>query len=111
MVINSVYKTLYAQIYSKYELIFQVSAGLLFQFLLPTARDDKKMQCAVLTKCTFISSICKVSDAHEQEAIKNFHRNEKKSHIWYFVQEWISYKKMHFKTLKTPTRPYITAKL
>ena len=36
------------------------------------------MQCSVLTKCTLISSICKVNDAHEQEVIKNFHQNEKK---------------------------------
>ena len=81
---KSVYKTLYAQIYGKYELIFQLSAGLLFQFRLPAAREkskdskNRKMQCSVLTKCTFISSICKVNDAHEQEAIKNFHQNEKK---------------------------------
>ena len=69
------------------------------------------MQCSVFAKCTFISSICKVNDAHEQEAIKNFHQNEKKSHIWYFVQEWIRYKKIHFKTLYRPTPPYFTAKL
>ena len=36
------------------------------------------MQCSVLTECTFIASVCKVNDAHEQEAIKNFHQNEKK---------------------------------
>ena len=30
---------------------------------------------------------------------KKFLSERKKSHIWYFVQEWISYKKMHFKTL------------
>ena len=35
----------------------------------------------------------------------------KKSHIWYFVQEWTSHKKMLFKTLYKPRPPYITAKL
>ena len=36
------------------------------------------MNLSYLTKCAFISSLCKVNDAHEQGAIKNFHQNEKK---------------------------------
>ena len=42
---------------------------------------------------------------------KKFSSERKKSHIWYFVQEWISYKKMHFKTLYKLRPPYITTKL
>ena len=42
MVINSVQYLVRLKIYSKYELIFQLSAGLLFQFLLPAARDESK---------------------------------------------------------------------
>ena len=42
---------------------------------------------------------------------KKFSSERKKSRIWYFVQEWITYKKMHFKTLYKPRLPYITAKL
>ena len=42
---------------------------------------------------------------------KKFSSERKKSHIWYFVQEWISYKKMLVKTLYKPRPPYITAKL
>ena len=40
-----------------------------------------------------------------------FSSERKKSRIWYFVQEWISYRKMHFKTLYKPRPPYIMAKL
>ena len=42
---------------------------------------------------------------------KKFSSERKKSHIWYFVQEWIRQKKMLVKTLYKPRPPYITAKL
>ena len=42
---------------------------------------------------------------------KKFSSERKKSHIWYFVQEWIRHKKMLVKTLYKPSPPYITAKL
>ena len=41
---------------------------------------------------------------------KKFSSERKKSHIWYFIQEW-SFKKMNFKTLYNPRPPYITATL
>ena len=72
-------------IYSKDELIFQLSADSYFHFAYYSAvREDaediknRKIQCSLLTRCAFFSSICNVNDVHKQEAIKNFHQNEKK---------------------------------
>ena len=50
-----------------------------FYFSFAYQPQEKRVKTAKTEKC--ISSICKVNDPHEQEATKNFHRNEKKSYL------------------------------